>query len=99
MKKSKKIILIKIILILAIFFIAFILPILGMRNCSGWNEGSMAVTSCTIDGNIFREYANFYYGLLLISAFMMLIPAVIYVGVVIFFTKLILKLFDKTEQK
>jgi len=90
MKKSEKI-------SLAIYFIAFVLPILGMMNCSGWNEGSMAVKSCVIDGNIFREYAEFYSGFLFISVFMMLIPVVIYAGVVIVVTELISPIIDKLD--
>ncbi len=92
MKKSKKITLI-------IYFVAFVLPILGMMNCSGWDEGSMTVSSCIIDGIICRGYANFYYALLLFSSFALLIPVGIYAGIVIFFTKLISKRIDKTEQK
>jgi uncharacterized membrane protein len=86
MKMSKKI-------TLAVYFIAFVLPILGMMNCPGWNEGS-GVQSCIIDGNIFREYAELYYGLLLLSAFLMLIPVIIYVGFVIAVTKLISLMID-----
>jgi uncharacterized membrane protein len=91
MKKSKK------ISLAILYFIAFVLPILGIKNCPGWNEGSMAVHSCIIDGNIFREYADLYYAFLLLSAFLMGIPVIIYVGIVIFLTILILKTTYKSE--
>jgi hypothetical protein len=91
MNRSKKI-------TLSIYFIAFALPILGMMNCSGWDEGSMTVESCMIDGAIFRAYADFYYGWLLISAFMVGAPILLFIGIVVFLTKLITKRIDKTEQ-
>lgn len=64
-------------IILYSFF--FVLPFLGMNNCQGFNEGSMTVSMCTIDGEIFRSYANFYYALVLFSAFFLLAPLVLYV--------------------
>ncbi len=92
MNRSKKV-------TLGIYFFAFVLPILGMMNCSGWNEGSMVVESCIIDGTIFRAYADFYYGWLLISAFMAGAPILIFIGIVVFLTKLISKRIDKLENK
>jgi len=77
------------IIIWIIYFIAFILPILGMSNCSMPDDGGYAtVEYCTVDGSIFRGYANFYYGLMLVSAYMFLLPGVIYVLVVVFFARL-----------
>jgi len=66
-----------------IYFVGLVLPVLAMLNCSGWDEGSMQVQSCVIDSDFIRAYANFYYALLLFSAFMVLIPLIIYVGVII----------------
>ncbi len=58
---------------------------------SGW--------SCIIDGYIFREYANFCYEILLISAFMLFIPLIIYVFFVFAFTNMIVKDLNKSEQE
>lgn len=67
-----------------VLLFGFALPILGMMNCSGWNEGSGAVYSCLfLDSGFTRAYANFYYGLLLLSAFALLIPFVIYAYLVV----------------
>ncbi len=76
---------------LVIYFIGFILPILGMMNCQGWNEGSGVVSDCIIDCILFRSYADFYYGLLLISTFMVLIPLGIYSIIVIFLANFLSK--------
>ncbi|MGV7960883.1 hypothetical protein QPK13_07115 [Photorhabdus tasmaniensis] len=62
-----------------IFFIIFILPVISMMNCHGWNEGSMEVTECSINLWIVREYANFYYDFVLVGAFAMGIPIIIYI--------------------
>jgi len=91
MKLSKKI-------ALAIYFIALVLPIIGMMNCSGFDEGSMVVKSCVVDGSIFRAYASFYYGWLLIFAFAGFIPVLMYIGVVIIFAKIVSKIIDKFDQ-
>jgi hypothetical protein len=80
---------------LAIYFIAFALPIIGMMNCSGWNEGSMAVKSCAVDSPFLRSYANFYYGWLLLSAFMIGAPILAYGGIIVFITRFISKKFIK----
>jgi hypothetical protein len=66
----------------------FIIPILGMMNCSGWNEGSMTVESCLIDAPLFRDYANLYYNFMLFSALMGGIPIIIYVFLVFLVVKL-----------
>ena len=66
------------------FLFGVILPILGMMNCSGWNEGSGTVSKCLISGGFMIGYANFYYGLMLLSAFMFLIPLVVYVAILLF---------------
>jgi len=63
-------------------WLGFVLvPVMAMGNCSGWNEGSMAVASCAIDTPFLRELANFYYGYLLLSAFTLGVPIFIYLAV------------------
>lgn len=79
---------------LASYCIAFVLPILGTLNCSGWNEGTMSVKKCLIPGKIFVDYANYVYEWLLISAFLAFIPVVLYVAAVIFFTRWFSKQLD-----
>jgi len=59
------------------------MPILAMLNCEGFNEGSMAVETCFIDSDLIRGYANFYYGWLVISSFVLFIPIIIYIVIVI----------------
>ena len=73
------------------FLFGVILPILGMMNCSGWNEGSGTVASCLIGGGFMAVYANFYYGFMLISAFALLIPLIIYISILIFLHSFISK--------
>lgn len=80
------------ILALCIYFIGLILPILGVLNCSGWDEGSMQVQSCYIDSEFIRSYANFYYALLIYSAFIMLIPIIIYIGIIVLIAKYLPKI-------
>lgn len=68
---------------LIISFCGFVLPILAMVNCLGWNEGSMSVSGCVVDFPFARAYADVYYGLLLFSAFMLLMPLGVYVAFVV----------------
>jgi hypothetical protein len=75
---------------LFLYFLLFVVPIFGIMNCDGWNEGSMSVKNCLIDGDIFRAYANFYYDLILISAFLLLIPLAAYIAVSIGFVELLI---------
>ena len=65
---------------LPFYALFFIFPVLGMKNCEGWNEGSMTAKSCIIDNSFLHAYADFYYGLLLISSFTLLIPLLIYIA-------------------
>ena len=62
----------------SICFYGVILPILAMWQCSGWNEGSMEVESCFIDTSVTRGFANFLYGIVLVSAFAGCVPCCIY---------------------
>lgn len=48
-------------------------------NCSGWNEGSMKVNSCVVDFSPLRTYANYYYGFIVISAFLGFLPIIVYI--------------------
>lgn len=71
------------------FYILFLVcPVLGMMNCQGWNEGSMAVKSCVVNIGLLQVYANFYYALLLISSFALLIPLIIYVAVAVWLSEI-----------
>ena len=68
---------------LVFYFIGLVMPILGMMNCKGFNEGSMTVKECFIDNSLLRSYADFYYGWVTISSFMIFIPVIIYIIIVI----------------
>ena len=80
------------ILIYILLFVAFVLPILGLKNCPNWNEGNGLSGACHIDSPLLREYADFYYGLILLTVFTGF-PAIIYFGAVLLLVKLIRKLF------
>lgn len=82
---------------IVILFIGLVLPVLGMLNCSGFNEGSGSVRSCIIDCTFLREYANFYFGWLVISAFAIFIPVFVYIGFVIFMANFISKQYNEDE--
>ncbi len=72
-------------LILASIAVVLLLgPIVLMGNCSGWNEGSMQVASCTVDFPLAWSLANLLYGVLLLSAFMLGLPILAYVLVCVF---------------
>ena len=64
---------------LPFYSLFFVFPVLGMMNCQGWNEGSMESKTCVIDGTIFHVYANFYYGFITFSSFMVFIPLLLYI--------------------
>lgn len=65
------------------YIVFFVFPVLGMMNCQGWNEGSMAVKTCVVNAGFLQAYANFYYALILFSAFFLLIPLIIYIVVAV----------------
>lgn len=46
-----------------------LIPLAGMMQCQGWNEGSMEVQSCLIDTSFTREYANALYGVAVLFPF------------------------------
>lgn len=74
-----------------ILFFGFFAPILGMMNCSGWNEGSMTSSSCLLSSGFMIAYADFYYGLMLFSSFMLLVPVLIYIFLIIGIIKFLIK--------
>jgi hypothetical protein len=82
-----------------LFFIAFVLPILGMMNCEGWGGGSFSKSSsCVVGDTLSLVYADFYYSLLTIATFTFLIPLFIYVGATLFVIKITMKAVDETSQ-
>lgn len=76
------------------YLIFFGLPIFSILTCSGWNEGSMSVNHCLIDCQIMEEFANLIYGILLISAFLGLIPIFLYIWII----KAIVKKFSSEKK-
>jgi hypothetical protein len=54
-----------------VIFFGIILPILGMYQCHGWNEGmgSKNMKCYILNGPLGRGYAEFWYGFVLIGAF------------------------------
>ena len=64
---------------ISVLFIAFVLPFIGMKNCSGYDEGSMQVESCVIESPVLKNYAEFYYDLVLLTAFTGF-PGIIYIS-------------------
>lgn len=53
-----------------VFFFGIVLPILGMLQCSGWNEAGTGELSChVIDTSFARSYADACYGWVLMFAF------------------------------
>ena len=81
------------------YSLTILVPLLAMENCSGWDEGSMEVSSCFVDISIFREFASFCYNILLISAFLAFIPLILYVLVVFGITELLVFIIKKIEKK
>ena len=95
MENSRKTKIIRVIM----YSLTILVPLLAMENCSGWDEGSMEVSSCFIDILIFREFANFCYSLLLISAFLAFIPLLIYILIVIGITEFLVFIIKRIEKK
>lgn len=63
-------------------------PALAMFNCTGWHEGSMAVSACAVDLEFLRDMANGAYAVVMIATFMGGVPVVIYLGVLIMVARL-----------
>ena len=83
---------------LCLYFALFILPFLGMGNCHGWNEATMAVSGCFIDLPLTRSYANFYFDLALISAFLLLLPLLVYGLLSLGIVELLVRLLIRRER-
>lgn len=60
------------------YFLFFVLPIIAMNNCQGWNAGNMASKSCNTDHWIVYEYTDFYYAFVMLSSFALLLPLLFY---------------------
>ena len=73
------------------YTIAFGVPVLLMMNCTGWNAGRGEVSSCFLDGYIFKEIANFLYTVVFFSAFALLLPILLYMGLIIAFVEITIK--------
>ncbi|MFT2112748.1 hypothetical protein [Marinomonas sp. 2405UD68-3] len=80
-----------------LYFIAFVLPVLGVMNCDGWNTASMSVKSCAIDSGVLRGYADLYTALFYFSSFLVFIPILIYIGVCTLIIKLIRKIIGNNK--
>jgi len=65
----------------SIVIVLFLGPIAIMGNCSGWNEGSMKVAACTLDSRLLRDLADLLYGVVLISAFILGLPILLYIAI------------------
>jgi len=78
-----------------VLFITVVLPILGMVNCNGWNEGSMKASACLIENPFLVSYASFYYGWIFLSIFTLGAPLLIYGGAIFFCSRWIAKKFFK----
>ena len=70
-----------------------------MLNCSGWSTIDGKVSSCIIDGEVFREFANACYGFILLSAFMLGLPLILYLGGIIATTEAMIFLTTKINVK
>ena len=66
------------LIVLSAAIILFLGPILIMGNCSGWNEGTMKVATCAVDFPLARDFADFFYGIVLFSAFLVGLPILAY---------------------
>jgi len=77
------------------YFAIFVLPVLGMQNC-GWNT-SVGLTGCYFDSSFTRFYANAYYWFIFASAFLLLIPIIVYVAFGIKLTKFLASRFSQKQ--
>jgi len=79
----------RILVRILIYFVGLVMPILGILNCKGFSSASMSAKNCFIDNELFISYSSFYYGFLVISSFMFLIPVFIYIGVIVLLAKIV----------
>ena len=68
---------------LPFYFLFYVLPVLVMGSCEGWNAGNMETQSCAIDLWVVRKYADIYYAFVMFSSFMLALPILAYL--IIFF--------------
>lgn len=62
-----------------LYFIAFILPILGMMNCEFVFSVRMSASNCLIDTDLFKSYAHLYYNLAIGSIWNRFLPLILYI--------------------
>ncbi|WP_020681020.1 hypothetical protein [Marinobacterium rhizophilum] len=78
-----------------LYGVGFLLPMLALFGCDGFNEGSMKVSSCFIGFSAFEDFANAVYGFVLVSAFMLGIPILLYIGAVVLVTEIMARAFGR----
>jgi hypothetical protein len=61
-------------------WVGLIIPVVIMSSCSGWNAGSMQVSSCLVGATWYTNTADALYGFVYVSAFILFIPVIIYMG-------------------
>ena len=67
------------------------MPVMSVYVCPVANEGTGVQTSaCSMNSALIVSYAEFAYGLLLISAFTMFVPMLIYVALVFVFAAVVM---------
>lgn len=69
------------LLVLSMAILAWVGPVVIMGSCTGWNEGTMQVASCTVNVWPLPQLANLFYGVVLFSSFMLGIPILVYLAV------------------
>ena len=72
--------------------IAILVPALIMSSCGGWNEGTMAVQSCSPEWPWLYEASNLLYGVLLVSVFILGLPIILYLVVIWLIASLVARL-------
>ena len=82
-----------------LLFLIFLLPLLSVLNCEGWNAGSMAFKSCTYDTPFLREFGNTVIGWAYVASFMAGIPILIYFAIVAFPLWKIFRLYVPKKEK
>ena len=74
---------------LPFYFVFFILPVLVMSSCEGWNTGTMTTQRCAVDLAIVRSYADGYYTFVTFSSFLLAIPILVYILVLVFVSEIL----------
>ena len=76
----------------------FLLPVLVMQNCSGWNEGSMKVLACKVNFPLSKELASLVYAFLLTASFSAGVTLLIYIAVVEIWIRFVIYFCAPTEE-